>query len=342
MFDYYEFKDGDNSTYIELLRPDGTSLGELKNAYNRKTTLGLGEVATFSFSLPDMKQLFGILKNEKKVLVGYQIYVKYNNGLEMVYLLPNKVISSDMKKSDNTFTCYSREHELSRFLILNYKGVLIGNEYVTDGLSLEEIIRDIYSGINWTIGFLDSGYNQLDTNVIRRSVDEYNNVSVLAVTDSVCTIFGAIPIYDTVNKTVSFYRADNYEYFKYNGLYIDDSNYLNNIKKTDDADSLITRLYALGKDDLTINEINPTGVSYIEDLSFFLYPAQLNVAKNGLLQSSNYMSDELALAELLYEEKIANITVSFESLYGTKKTYQEAYSIRKLFNCFKHRIRYNK
>lgn len=347
MFNYYEFKDGTNITYLELLKPDGTSLGELKNAYNRVSKLSLGEVSELSFTLPNVKEVFfqnygdrteeEIIEIENKLnnypktnnedigkasisVTGYQVKAVYSNGLEVRFVIPNKSISSDMMKVDTNFTCYSLEHELAKQLVIDYRGVLINGEYTLDGLTLEEVSRDLLGGTFWEIDFLDVGYNETDVNPMMRTVDAFNNVSLLAALDSVCATFGAIPEYDTINRKVSFYRADNTEHYKYNGLLIDDSNYMNNIKQTNNADEMITRLYGLGANSLTINGVNPAGVSYIEDLSYFIYPANLNADKTGLTKPSKYMSDDLAYAELIYEDKIANLIPTFNDLQTQKDT----------------------
>lgn len=349
MFNYYEFKNGDNITYLELLKPNGQSLGELKNAYNKVSKISLGEVSELSFTLPNVKEIFmqnyGDMTNEEKsslfsklenypqpniedigkssiTLVGYQVFARYSNGLEMIFTIPNRTITSDMMKVDISFTCYSREYELARKLIIDYRGVLIDDKYTLDALTLEEVSRDLLGGTIWELDFLDVGYNNTDANPIRRTVDAFNNVSLLAALDNISTVFGAIPIYDTINRKVSFYRADNEEYFKYNGLLIDNVNYMNNVKEQKTTDELITRLYGIGANNLTINGVNPTGVSYIEDLSFFIYPAKLNDNKDGLIGHSKYMSDSLALAELLYEEKVADTTITFQELYEEKDTKQ--------------------
>lgn len=340
MFNYYEFKEGTNITLLELFKSDGTSLGELKNAYNRTSKLTLGAVSELSFNLPNVASVFNILINEDGTLntidtpnddigrtsitlAGYEIKATYSNGMEIFFLLPNKNIESDMLQTDISFTCYSREYELSRKLLLDYRGVLIDGKYVLDGLSLEEVVRDILGGTYWEIDFLDTGYKNSDANCIRRSIDSFNGVSKLASIDTVCNIFGAIPEYDTVNRKVSFYRADNEERYKYNGLNIDNHNYLKSAKQSENLSEIVTRLYGTGANNLTINGVNPTGVSYIEDLSYFLFPATLNDDKTGIKKSSKFMSDALAYAELKYEDKVDNSSSQFKNLYEQQDIYNK-------------------
>ena len=343
MFGYYEyqFDKNTNISTLELFKADGTSLGELKNAYDRVTKLTLGGVSQLSFKLPNTSSVFNILSDEGGIMydvpdtpsddigrtsitiAGYEIKATYSNGMEIMYLLPNKVLETDIAKTDIGFTCYSKEYELSHKLLLDYRGVLIDGEYVLDGLSLEEVVRDILGGTYWDVDFLDEGYNNTDVNCIRRSIEAFNGVSKLSAIDSICTIFGAIPEYDTINMTVSFYRADNEGKYKYNGLNIEGSNYLNNARKSEDLTQIVTRLYGIGNNNLTINGVNPTGVSYIEDLSYFLYPAELNASGTGLTKSSKFMSDALAYNELKYEEKIVNATGNFQTLYERQDYYNQ-------------------
>lgn len=337
MFNYYEFKEDTNITTLELFKADGTSLGELKHAYNRSTKLSLGSVSELSFNLPNVATVFNIIIHDDNTLavpdisnedigktaitlIGYEIKATYSNGLEIMYLLPNKTIESDMLKTDISFTCYSREYELSRKLLMDYRGVLLDGEYVLDGLSLEEVVRDILGGTFWNVKWLDEGYNNTDQKCMRRTIEAFNGVSKLAAIDSVCKTFGAIPEYDTINRNVYFYRADNADRYKYNGLNIEANNYLKTAKQSKDLAEIVTRLYGTGNNNLTVNGVNPTGVSYIEDLSYFIYPAKLNDDKTGLTQSSRYMSDALALAELKYEDKVISTQEQFKILYAEKDT----------------------
>jgi len=347
MFEYTEYNLDDKITKLELLKPNEQSLGEILNAKNKVTTLTLGGVAQLNFEIPDTKSFSNVMlsrdevtdtllnlnvdetKNEnqaKNALVKYLIRATYTNKKQIIFILPNKNITSDLNKTNLSLQCYSREHELSHSIIVNYMGVPIDSSYTLDGLSLEEVLRDILQDTLWEIDFLDEGFNSSDANVIRRTVDAYNGISILAVVDSLMSIFGGIPEYDTVNRKISIYKPTNEEHYKFNGLEINDYNYLKGLTKQELTDNLITRLYGLGKDGLTINAISPTGTSYLEDLSFFLYPAEKN-SNNELIKSSRYMSDDLALAELIYEEFLITQTGLLNTLFDEQGVKQQELTV---------------
>lgn len=86
---------------------------------------------------------------------------------------------------------------------------------------------------------------------------------------------------------------------------------------SDDADELITRLYATGKDGIGINSVNPTGQSYIDDFSYFLFPFQRDEQRN-VISHSAYMPDELCHAILDYNDLVNNEGNAFNKLLTQK------------------------
>ncbi|MFD4681104.1 hypothetical protein ACFWM6_21090, partial [Bacillus velezensis] len=90
----------------------------------------------------------------------------------------------------------------------------------------------------------------------------------------------------------------------------------------EDMDDVVTRIYATGKDGLSINSVNPTGQSYIDDFSYFLYPFQRDQKRN-VIQRSNYMSDALCHAILDYNDLVNNEGSSFYKLLDEKKKAEE-------------------
>src|SRR5690606_36510240 len=98
--------------------------------------------------------------------------------------------------------------------------------------------------------------------------------------------------------------------------------YLKTVEQDSDAEAMTTRLYVFGKDNLSINEVNPTGVSYIEDFSYFMQGYKTD--ENGnVISSSPYMSDSLCQAILDYNEKLTNYEGVFKTLLDERKPIQE-------------------
>lgn len=86
---------------------------------------------------------------------------------------------------------------------------------------------------------------------------------------------------------------------------------------SDDADELVTRLYATGKDGISINSVNPTGQSYIDDFSYFLFPFQRDEQRN-VISHSAYMPDELCHAILDYNDLVNSEGNAFNKLLTQK------------------------
>lgn len=86
---------------------------------------------------------------------------------------------------------------------------------------------------------------------------------------------------------------------------------------SDDADELITRLYATGKDGIGINSVNPTGQSYIDDFSYFLFPFQRDEQRN-VISHSAYMPDELCHTILDYNDLVNSEGNAFNKLLTQK------------------------
>ncbi|MDJ1631459.1 phage tail spike protein [Bacillus velezensis] len=118
---------------------------------------------------------------------------------------------------------------------------------------------------------------------------------------SICEKFEAVPVFNTIDCTVDFYKESDVS--KYKGLNISPAQYMISLDDIEDMDDVVTRIYATGKDGLSINSVNPTGQSYIDDFSYFLYPFQRDQERN-VIQRSNYMSDALCHAILDYNDLV--------------------------------------
>lgn len=143
---------------------------------------------------------------------------------------------------------------------LTLKQVLLGKENTTVNSITEDGL--LYS-TGLTLGTIDNSLNAK-----YRSNLEFNNVSRYAAIKTLAESFDAIPVYDTVNNTVSFYPENIYGVN--NGLIIRYGAYLKALNKEIDASKIITNAIGLGKDNLTISLVNPTGENYWEDYSYYL------------------------------------------------------------------------
>jgi hypothetical protein len=116
-----------------------------------------------------------------------------------------------------------------------------------------------------------------------RSNIELKNITGYQAIKNLAESFDAIVVYDSINKTVSFYPDKNEEVFVNNGLIITKQNYLKSITNDINATKVITKAYAAGKDNVGIELINPTGGAAWEDYSYFLDTYYVKFDKNNLL-----------------------------------------------------------
>lgn len=159
--------------------------------------------------------------------------------------------------------------------------------------------------LNWSIRHIDPKLAK-----VKR---EYNlsDASVSSLIEAVCEQTDAVAVFHNFDRQISFIHRDNAGKFK--GLKVKESTYLKSFTDTQNSADLVTRLYLMGKDGLTINGINPAGTSYIEDFSYFMKPFERD-SNRRVIRHSDYMSDALCHALLDYQEYFSNRQGDYEKL----------------------------
>src|SRR5699024_1397348 len=84
----------------------------------------------------------------------------------------------------------------------------------------------------------------------------------------------------------------------------------------------VTRLYVYGSDGAQINSVNPTGQSYLDDFSYFLYPFEMD-DKGEIIKSSDYMSDSLAKSLTEYNKYVTENGSEFKINLDKKSELQK-------------------
>ena len=154
----------------------------------------------------------------------------------------------------------------------------------------------------WKVGYVDY-YAYRDTTTGQnhnkyRTFDVSENAWLDFMRTELSEAFDCVFIFDTTNMKVNVYSIDTLSVDK--GLYISEANYLKKINKEPNFDNVYTRLKIYGKDNISINSVNPTGMDYLEDFSYYM--------NNG------YMTDSLVTA-------INNYNTLLESKKSTFSTY---------------------
>src|SRR5699024_10563065 len=122
------------------------------------------------------------------------------------------------------------------------------NSYLKDTLNLA------LAGTEWTIGH---------NNIVKRRTVRVSNKTPLEVIDEIRKVYRAEIFFDAINKKVNVYEQlgeDKGDFF------MEDIN-LKSLNISSDSYDYVTRLIPLGKDGLTIEEIN-NGKKYVENYQY--------------------------------------------------------------------------
>jgi hypothetical protein len=130
----------------------------------------------------------------------------------------------------------------------------------------QEITPD---GILFDTGFTIGEIHETIESKYRSNID-FNNITKYQAIKDIAESFDCIAVFNSIDKTVSFYPDKNEDVFDNNGLIITDKNYLTNISNDINALKIITKAYAAGKNNLGIQLISPNGSNAWEDYSYFL------------------------------------------------------------------------
>jgi hypothetical protein len=148
--------------------------------------------------------------------------------------------------------------------------------YSRNGLKLSHILNGnvenstiTYDGILYDSGYTIGTIHATIAAKYRSNI-QLNNISKYEAIKTLAESFDAIAIFNSVNKTVSFYPDKNESVFTNNGLIITKENYLKDLNNDIDASKIVTKAYAAGKDNLPIALITPNGENAWEDYSYYL------------------------------------------------------------------------
>lgn len=311
-----------NKPVLYLAKPNKDIISRFNEAYEIVYTPDLGQLYELSFSLPlNLPTLEENKVNMNAEMIMEKMWIK-----KVTVDMPEEwfIITSrtfDMAEKKVSITARISAAGLSN---ANIKGFDTTSVEHPEGLertswNLSEIIRtciDMNEDTSWTLGYVDSKF---DLKYREFSFEGGLGELVVAVAEK----FGALVQYDTVTEKINFIDAENSGINK--GLMISDANYLKSLTKSTNADEMTTQLALYGSEGLTIREINPTGSTYVEDFSYFLYPFK-RTKTNGVttvIQSSNFMSDGLANAILDYQELVQAKTPLFKIYLNELNAIQE-------------------
>lgn len=233
-----------------VLDSNGAWEAVLENAYDIIATGEINGADTLDFKIPfnDGKRVS--LDNEKQVQIADDIY--------RVRTL------TDEKASDGSIL--TSVYAEAAFYDLTYSAEKQPTEF--NAARADEALRYALQGTGWSVG-------TVNVSTLRTwTCDEKN---ALAILRQVQNIHGGDLVFDSRNRLVSlltFSGKDSGALFAY-------KKNLTSIKRVVDTRSLVTRLYAYGKDGITFSSIND-GKEYVED---YTYSSEVRVST---LDCSNF------------------------------------------------------
>lgn len=290
---------------LYLCRPDRTIIAELKEAYGIQLTLHYGGLSQLAFKVPytipsDMKHV----KNRHIKLLRGDYAVKYTQGSETDYFIitkPQHIASQGIEYVD--VACQQLPYEWKDKIIRQYKGT----KRFYDSAGGEGLLNEtLLQKTDWQVGYVDS---EIASKV--RTFEESRKSLLEFIIEASDKYGGAIPVWDTISKRVSFYKEENLGVDE--GLVIENGHYLKSIESEENFEDIVTRLYVYGKDDKSIHDQHPSGGPFIESFDFYMYPFERDAARH-VTQHSDYMSDSLCHAILDYQAVLASKTEEFHSL----------------------------
>ena len=181
-------------------------------------------------------------------------------------------------------------------------------------LSLIDLAIKVAGATGWTIGYIDEvpemyrNYEDgkyVETQTLLR--DEIGTFDVESenlytfLSQDVAKYFNCICVFDIRNLTINFYHPDNLG--KDTGINLSFRNLKKSHDITVDEDSIFTRYYVSGEDDLGIAYVN-FGDNYIEDLSYFMNEKYMN---KSLIQKYSLWSADVETQRLKYIEITKNL-----------------------------------
>lgn len=220
-----------------VLGQNQKALGILENSFNIELAQELNGIDEISFSLPfnDIKR--GFLKNENLIQMFDTLYIIREVSLQKGHSAPTVEVFAEALWYDLQFSDPVETRSWNN-------------------ITAYEIVKDVLSDTGWTVGSIEI---QTRRNI---SFDEETD-NVLKALQKIRNLYGGELKFDTVNKRVSLVRKSD----KHSGASIVYQKNMEEITATYDTKNLVTRLYAYGKNGLTIEAAN-NGLKYIEDYSY--------------------------------------------------------------------------
>lgn len=252
-----DFKRKPVKPQLFLCKPSKRIISKMNEAFNITFNPKLGALNELNFVLPvyieknhqmEMNPNYEIMRGRYVVKLVLGSYVEF-----FIITSINKDAESDGEQVE--IQAMSLGYEMNDKIIRGYEAV---------SKTATETLNDLLIDTIWKVGYVDSEFD------LKRRGLEVSSNTVLELVFEVAKTFNALVTWNTLDRTVSFMKPDLVGQNK--GFKIKYGKYLESLTQEDNAEEVFTRMKMYGKEDISIREINPTGTTYIEDFSYYMYP----------------------------------------------------------------------
>lgn len=255
---------------LYLANPDKNYYGTIQNT-DLHTNLCFNSMSELTFT--SYKYINGIeTKNYNEIEVLKLVEVQYVGWFQITECTEHGEGYTLYKE----VTALSLEHELSTKTLTSFgqMGVETDKQGGLDRYCLYNIMDAEHSILNivmekapkWTVGHIDLEITTEYRSFNQDSIDAYT-----FLTDDVSKAFECVFIFDTFARTINAYKLENIG--KQTSIYLSHWNVIKHAQIQEDASEIFTVMSVAGGDNrgtpLQINDVNPTGTSYICDFSYY-------------------------------------------------------------------------
>ncbi|GEM_PF-3776681 len=288
-----------------LAKPNKIVIGNLHHIKNERLKLKHGEVNELSFTLPyEVVMRNKLARNPHIDNIREKFFIKMKLGEIEEWFIITKLSKKAESTDDLDVQCFSLGYQLS------YQRMI---DYVGKSLNCLQVLTDCLKGTSWEVGYINPEFN------LKHRQFDVSSKSKLEFLYEIAETFEGIVKFDTINSKINIYKEE--EISQHKGFWIEEGKYLENIESITDADEIVTRLFVKGSDNLTINSVNPTGQSYVDDFSYFLSPFEMDEDGN-IISHSDFMSDDLCIGIINYNKTASSLKGEFAKLLDEKKSIQ--------------------
>lgn len=251
-------KDG-RIEYPELMlqAKSGKRYGTIPGVSGLKLNIKLSEPSEISFQVAS-RLTDGSVNPLYDKVVGHRIVYTEHYG---IYVLSEPQETMDGVSASKDVKGYSIERELDNKQFFIEEGTFnFYNPADTEDTVLGRILEE---ATDWSVGYVSPSLLGR-----YRTFDEYSGAVLTLMYGDISEKFRCVFVFDPYTKKVNVYDADERRTIL--PIYLDFDNLVEQLGIKELTDELVTAIRPSGADDMTVQNVNPTGSQFIYDLSYFI------------------------------------------------------------------------